>query len=133
MICIFDPNELLKLLTEMFALQARAQGIKLETSTFLISRNNSSCQLLSLAGTGGQSLRERVAGKLPFLRGDKTRLRQVLINLVKNALKFTPCGSINIEMAFQADAKKLYVDVLDSGLGIERADQEKLFQMFSKL
>ena len=61
------------------------------------------------------------------------RLKQVLINLTKNALKFTFKGDILIRATYDSAAKLIRVSVTDSGLGISNADQAKLFKNFSKL
>ena len=69
----------------------------------------------------------------PQLWGDDIRLKQVLINLVKNALKFTRRGSIIAELAYDNEASIVYGSVLDTGSGIEKADLPKLFSRFGKL
>ena len=57
--------------------------------------------------------------KMPFLIGDKRRLQQVLINLVKNALKFSKNkGFVRIYAAFDYDNQELMVKVEDNGIGI---------------
>ena len=54
-----------------------------------------------------------------MLRGDKTRLQQVLINLVKNALKFTHGGYIKVKAAYNHTSQQLVVKVVDNGKGIK--------------
>ncbi len=61
--------------------------------------------------------------------GDPTRLRQVLINLIANAIKFTDKGGVYISINFDAD-KKLIVQVSDTGIGIDAAVQKQLFSPF---
>ena len=55
---------------------------------------------------------------LPILFGDKRRLMQVLINLVKNALKFTNQGTIQIAASYIYEEQSLFVRVIDCGAGI---------------
>ena len=62
---------------------------------------------------------------------DEYRLKQVLINLLDNAFKFTEDGSI--EMGFSIQANKVVCYVSDTGVGIEKEDQEKIFEQFIKL
>ena len=50
--------------------------------------------------------------------GDLVRLKQVLINLVKNALKFTRKGKIRVVMTFDSEEEMLKVHVIDTGKGI---------------
>ena len=73
------------------------------------------------------------AESAPMLWGDETRLKQVLINLVKNALKFTRRGTIVAELSYDSEEGILYGSVLDSGQGIEAEDLPKLFSRFGKL
>lgn len=65
---------------------------------------------------------------------DAARLRQVINNLLSNALKFTATGSISInaKLLQQSDQALLTVDVTDTGIGISAAQSELLFQPFSQ-
>ncbi len=68
-------------------------------------------------------------------RGDSLRLRQVLCNLVGNAVKFTESGSIQVRTCCVADdcgAMQLRCEVQDSGIGIQPEARRKLFQPFSQ-
>jgi GAF domain-containing protein len=71
-----------------------------------------------------------VAPRLPSGRGDGRRLRQVLINLVGNAIKFTDAGAVAIKA--EVNNGSFYVSVRDTGPGISAADQAKLFQEFQQ-
>ncbi|MBF0273115.1 MAG: CHASE2 domain-containing protein [Magnetococcales bacterium] len=67
------------------------------------------------------------------LRGDPLRLGQVLINLVNNAIKFTPAGEVSITMRLASRSRQGVVlegVVKDSGIGISAAQQLRLFQAF---
>lgn len=67
------------------------------------------------------------------LTGDPLRLRQVLINMLGNAIKFTHKGSVRIDAAVErSDGKKaiLRMSVSDTGIGIPKAKQEAIFQAF---
>ena len=61
---------------------------------------------------------------------DAKRLKQVLINLVSNSLKFTERGSITIKVSKQINQDKTYLKfkVIDTGVGIEKKDISKLFK-----
>lgn len=63
---------------------------------------------------------------------DDVRLRQVLINLIGNAIKFTPVGAISVRASI-LDDDRLRIEVEDSGIGISEEDQSKLFQDFSQI
>jgi len=76
-----------------------------------------------------------IAPELPLIIGtDHTRLRQVLINLVGNALKFTFEGNVRIWASVALENKGYIVfGVSDTGTGIKEEDKEKLFKMYGKL
>lgn len=66
----------------------------------------------------------------PRIVGDPTRLRQILINLLANAVKFTESGTVTLRMA--ADENLLYFSVRDTGVGMDEAARSRLFQAFSQ-
>lgn len=61
------------------------------------------------------------------LHGDVIRLKQVLINLVKNALKFTVGGTINILVSYDFEESHLIFKIMDTGKGFRSEDKPKLF------
>lgn len=63
--------------------------------------------------------------------GDETRIKQILINLIGNSVKFTPTGSISV-LADHNDEKKLVVRVIDTGIGIPADKLETIFGSFSQ-
>ncbi len=65
-----------------------------------------------------------------WLRGDPGRLRQVVTNLVSNAVKFTRKGTITIRLAYDPDG--MVVAVADTGIGITSDQQERLFSPFTQ-
>ena len=70
------------------------------------------------------------------LRGDNTRIRQVLTNLVDNAVKFTKEGSVEISADYEKiDERKimLKLEVTDTGIGIERENLDKIFESFMQV
>ncbi len=84
----------------------------------------------------GLELDYRIAADLPMVvRGDPIRLRQVLTNLVSNAIKFTPRGSVVVEAACRGRDRK-HVEVIftikDSGVGISEEVQARLFHSFNQ-
>ena len=64
---------------------------------------------------------------------DPDRVRQVLINLIGNAIRYTDAGSIMIEVIWRAAMGELFVAVKDTGIGIDPADQVHLFKRFSQV
>ncbi|HNM36543.1 MAG TPA: GAF domain-containing protein [Anaerolineales bacterium] len=80
-------------------------------------------------------MRQFIEQDTPTVRADAIRIRQVMINLLSNAAKFTEEGSITVNVApYREDGKKLVkISVTDTGSGISIQDQEKLFQAFSQV
>jgi two-component system aerobic respiration control sensor histidine kinase ArcB len=68
-------------------------------------------------------------GSIPEqIMADDTRLRQILWNLIGNAVKFTQKGSVNVSVWYEND--KLYFSIQDTGIGISKEEQEKIFAMY---
>ena len=95
------------------------------------------------AKNNGLYLKSKIASNTPdIFIGDPTRLSQVLINLVNNALKFTDKGGVTIEIEIddqkdntlkQSDGQcKLKFKVTDTGVGLSKNSQQKLFKPFSQ-
>ncbi len=70
----------------------------------------------------------RLPEQRPLVLGDRTRLRQVVLNLIANAVKFTAHGSITC--AIEADSGHVTVAVHDTGIGILLAEQALIFNEF---
>ncbi len=68
----------------------------------------------------------------PGVRGDVTRLRQILLNLVNNAVKFTEKGEVVLTVAPGKAPEQLLVSVRDSGIGIPKNRMGRLFASFSQ-
>jgi len=85
------------------------------------------------AGAKGVELRTRIAGDMPrCVSIDGGRVRQVLLNLVGNAVKFTAEGSITVTLECDG-TQSLKLSVIDTGPGIERDVQGRLFERFSQV
>lgn len=90
-----------------------------------------------VARAKGLTLEYSGAKDIPsVLVGDSFRLRQVLNNLISNAIKFTHTGSINIEVTVMEQIEeqvRLHFSVSDTGIGIRPEEKERLFQSFSQV
>jgi signal transduction histidine kinase/CheY-like chemotaxis protein len=81
---------------------------------------------LELAGITGHDMELEV-------NGDFDRLRQVMVNLVSNAIKFTPEGEVIVDLSVERESdgtSRLYVSVADSGIGIPESEVERVFEPF---
>ena len=65
-----------------------------------------------------------------YIMGDEARLRQILINLLGNAVKFTHQGGVTVRFGLKPHAMRLLIEVEDSGPGIRLEDQQKIFEPF---
>ena len=106
---LFEPRQLLEGVVRLLRTQAEAKGLSLEA---------------------------RIAASVPrWLVGDEGRLRQVLINLVSNAIKFTESGFVRIEADGESTpqgACSLRLAVCDSGIGIPQEKQARVFEPFEQ-
>lgn len=66
-----------------------------------------------------------------MVMGDKMRLQQLFTNLIDNAIKFTPEGTVRITM--EKDEEMVLVKIRDTGIGIPREEQEKIFKRFYRV
>jgi len=104
-----DPVQIVEQVARMMAPVAAAKGLRLQTEIEPAARVR--------------------------LRGDPVRLRQVLTNLVSNAIKFTETGSVAVELKRSAESRRrveLQFAVKDTGIGISATAQQRLFQSFSQ-
>ncbi len=89
------------------------------------------------AGRRGLTIEAAIAPEVPHaLIGDPGRLRQILVNLICNALKFTPSGSISLSVRLSdppgGSAVCLHFTVTDTGIGIEGEKLQVIFEAFSQ-
>ncbi|MBL8251578.1 MAG: response regulator, partial [Candidatus Competibacter sp.] len=86
------------------------------------------------AAAKGLSLTRRIAAEVPaWLHGDLLRLRQILLNFVANAIKFSESGQIEVRASLDAeegDSVLLRIEVEDRGIGLTPAQQTRLFEAF---
>jgi signal transduction histidine kinase/CheY-like chemotaxis protein len=82
-----------------------------------------------------KQLKFRIKYKFPLPKAivtDAKRLKQILLNLCSNAIKFTSDGNVDISIAYENDLKRLQFDVTDTGVGMTQEELERLFSPFSQ-
>ncbi len=75
----------------------------------------------------------KVRGAVPPVRSDRQKVKQIVLNLLSNALKFTPAGSVTMTASYDARVRQVSIAVKDTGVGIPDEDQVKVFEDFRQL
>jgi signal transduction histidine kinase len=69
---------------------------------------------------------------IAIISGDKTALRQVFVNIIDNAIKYTQKGSITIDLVYNAEKNTFEISVTDTGPGISAEEIDNLFEKFAR-
>jgi signal transduction histidine kinase len=101
-----------------FSLPELIETIKSEMTSIMIPRK--------------QIFEVEVEERLPLIKADNAKVRQVFLNLLSNATKFTPDGGL-VKVEVIKENNWCRVSVIDNGIGIKKEDQEKLFMPFVQL
>jgi PAS domain S-box-containing protein len=75
----------------------------------------------------------KVKSGLPTVKSDRQKVKQIMLNLLSNALKFTPTGSVTIAAAFDRRNQMISVAFVDTGVGIPHESHSKIFEDFRQL
>jgi two-component system phosphate regulon sensor histidine kinase PhoR len=87
-----------------------------------------------LAAEKQQEIACLIPETLPGIRGDREKLFQVLVNLLDNAIKFTPEeGKVSLEASLQSDPGVVVIHVIDSGMGIPSSELPRIFERFYRV
>ena len=126
-------RHLLDLINDVLDL-ARADARKLELDLRPVDAHAVIEEITALlenqAAQKGITLGTQLSDALPLVSADLQRLRQILTNLVGNAIKFTERGTITIAAAPVADGSRVAISVTDSGIGIEADALREVFKEF---
>lgn len=109
-----------------------AGRMELQLETIDISEIADNIRSVFRAKAKQQDIHINVTAPSLEIRADARKLRQILYNLVSNALKFTARGG-TVSIVASKEARGVQVNVIDTGVGIAEADQKKLFQNFVQL
>ncbi len=108
-----EPNTAVSAVAESFQTVAKEKGLALSYSVGDPSVSNSE--------------------RIPSIYADPERLRQVLTNIIGNAVKYTPSGSVSVNLSFEPLKNRISIRVSDTGLGIGAEDQKRLFEKFFRV
>ena len=129
-----ETGHLVQMVNELLDL-ARIEGgteIRLADDVDLgLLASASTDRLRLFAERQGVELAVEVDPAAPPVRGDEERLGQVIVNLVHNAVKFSPGGGV-VTVDVRADAGDVVVSVTDHGIGISATDAARIFERFYK-
>ena len=91
------------------------------------------CRAVELeAQRRGHTLLRQYGDTLPMIEGDRSRLEQVLMNVVGNSIKYTPDGgTISVDAGVRG--KNVWIEVSDTGIGIPQKDRERIFDRFYRV
>ncbi len=115
-----------------------AKGIQLDQVPFDVAKLVSETTRVfeSQAAQKGLSLACEISPEIPReVAGDPARLRQILVNLIGNALKFTPTGSVLVRATLESSGPhevQVHFAVIDTGIGIPLEKQSVIFQPFAQ-
>src|SRR3989442_980045 len=72
----------------------------------------------------------QLAADVPQLKTDRQKVKQIVINFLTNAIKFTPRGSVEVRAGYMPDGDQIAIAVADTGIGISAEDRERIFEDF---
>jgi signal transduction histidine kinase len=84
-----------------------------------------------ITGTSLQVTRTQV-DEVPEIRTDRQKVKQIVLNLLSNALKFTPQGSVAVHLEYDDAGEQISLAVTDTGIGISEENQKTIFEAFGQ-
>ena len=127
---------LLQIINDLLDLaKIEAQGLELEKEEVHLPTFLTDVYTLmeGAARAKGLPLSLKYDGVIPYeIESDPKRLRQILINLLGNAIKFTDRGGVELAVRFNAEAAELQFYISDSGIGMTQEQQHNLFKPFTQ-
>lgn len=127
-----ESIRLTKLINDILDLSKLDSGaMTLHQQPFKLSQLEEKCSFASVAEQKGLTVIWNTPDSLGEVYGDPERIAQVLSNLVSNAIKFTERGSVTVN-AFLKDKNHIQIDVIDTGAGIPKKEQQKIFERFQR-
>ncbi len=135
--CCGDMNKIINNILDFSKLEAGKFTLELRKFDFRNMLDYVKANHINKITEKGLEFFMTVSPQVPqHIIGDELRIVQILNNLLSNALKFTTIGQITVEVIRTAqvnDRIELFFIVKDSGIGIDNADKDKLFQSFSQV
>lgn len=126
-------NDLIRTVTDLLDISKIEQGglvLKTEDFAWTTYVKQVAEEFSIPASKKGLKLVVNVPSESIMINGDQTKLRQVLVNIIDNAIKYTPTGTITVSLT--QEANELHTIVADTGPGIDAEEITKLFGKFSR-
>jgi two-component system phosphate regulon sensor histidine kinase PhoR len=118
-------------LTQLSRIETGRAELKMESVNLNVLVDEVIAEMHPLAERQNVTLSTELSASLPPIKIDRDRIRQTIINLVHNAIKFNkPIGSVIIATSY--DSNSAIVSVTDTGIGISREDLPHVFERFYK-
>ncbi len=118
-------------LGELSHIESGEVTLKVEPVDLGMAISEAAQRLKAQADMGELSLKVEISPDLPEAQADEERVEQVLVNLIHNAIKFTPPGG-SVNISAKADGDNTLVSVADTGVGIPTNDLPRIFERFYK-
>ena len=130
-----NSDRLVELINEMLDISRIESGrvhLKIEPFDLAESVHGAVDTFRAMLSQSGHSITVSLSESLPQVAADRDRVGQVLVNLISNALKYSPGGG-KVIVSAKPDGDNVKVSVTDEGLGISREDQKRLFTKFYRV
>jgi signal transduction histidine kinase len=131
-----NARHLLSLISDILDL-SRIEAGKMPVRVTTFSLHDLVSELLSelapIVKRSGLTVNNQVGRSAPRLRSDRAKVKQILLNLVANAVKFTPNGSVSLKAAHRSAEKLVAITVADTGIGIAEENRERVFEDFGQV
>ncbi|NLE26130.1 MAG: cell wall metabolism sensor histidine kinase WalK, partial [Clostridiaceae bacterium] len=129
-----ETDRMTRLVKDLLTLSQHDGGIVLNFEDISISDLVGSCadRMKREAKLKNQDLKVRIKQGIPIIQGDRYRIDQLIINIIGNAIKYTPeRGKITVQAHCEKDI--VIINVEDNGIGIPAADVDRIFERFYRV
>ncbi len=141
---VSQSGQIMNLIVEQTLANSHIESVKMTLAQEPMTLNELANELLDTLGALAQIKKINLFYEIPLelnsviFMTDKLRLRQVLINLIGNAIKFTDNGLIKLRFSVRSNDKNpsnpyIQFDIYDTGIGIEKPNRENIFKQFGRI
>ena len=131
-----NAKHLLALINDILDItRIEAGRMPLNATTFRVSElfEEVQSELEPIIKRSNLTVATRQRANVPSVRSDRQKVKQIVLNLLSNALKFTPAGSVTMTASYDPRRREMAIAVKDTGVGISTDDQAKVFEDFRQL